>query len=74
MIALPNIEQNEAFILPNSLVLGVKKIVEYIPRVCVEFIDRKEIYLDKGILKELFSLRDPKNHQYVLVNLETCFR
>lgn len=44
--------------MSNSLGSGILKLIEFIPRVCVEFLDRDEVYPDKNRLKEVFPLND----------------
>ena len=57
--------------LSNCFAKGILKLIEFIPRVCVEFLDRDEVYPDKTKLKDVFPLTVKENHQYVLMNLET---
>jgi hypothetical protein len=57
--------------LSNCFANGILKLIEFIPRVCVEFLDRDEVYPDKTKLKDVFPLTVKENHQYVLMNLET---
>ena len=59
MISLPMLELDSKFIIPNTIVQGLHELVEFIPRICVEFIDRNEIYIEKSKINEIFPLRDP---------------
>ena len=55
---LPRIEV-EGWKMSDSLSTGILKVIEFIPILCVEFLDRDEIYPDKNKFKEIFPLNDP---------------
>ena len=52
----------EGWKIDESLAIGILKLIEFMPRICVEFLDRDEVFPDKGKLKELFPLNDKQNH------------